>query len=86
VVNKYTFDDPTLPRMNLPCQNDTCVSNTDKEIESEILYVRFNDQDMRYMYLCEHCRQCWCLNKKNQTEVLFDFSDDTKETVEPATE
>lgn len=73
LVNHYTFDDPTLPCVDMECQNKKCVSHND-DVQSEVLYVRFNDQDMRYMYLCKHCRQCWIINQQNKTDVIFDFS------------
>jgi hypothetical protein len=73
IVNKYSFDDPTLPCMNTPCQNKGCESHKEN-ILSEILFIRHDHQDMQYLYLCKHCRQCWCINKQNETEVLFDFS------------
>jgi DNA-directed RNA polymerase subunit M/transcription elongation factor TFIIS len=73
LVNHYTFDDPALPRIDMDCQNTECTSHKD-DVQSEILYVRFNDKDMRYMYLCKHCRQCWTLTPQNETDVIFDFS------------
>lgn len=73
LINQYTFDDPSLPRIDMACQNSNCVSHRD-DVQSEILYVRFNDQDMRYVYLCKHCRQCWTINQQNKTHVIFDFS------------
>lgn len=78
VVNQYTFDDPTLPCLSEgACINDKCVSRTDSTVDPEILYVRYNDQDLRFLYLCRHCRKCWHFTDVNgsQThEVLFDFS------------
>lgn len=73
LVNDYTFDDPSLPRIDMECQNEECTSHND-DVQSEVLYVRFNDQDMRYMYLCKYCRQCWTINQQNETDVIFDFS------------
>jgi hypothetical protein len=77
VVNQYTFDDPTLPCMSdSPCVNETCTSNT-KDIDPDILYVRYNDQDLKFLYLCRHCRQCWHYKEttgERQSEILFDFS------------
>ena len=78
IVNKYSFDDPTLPCMNTPCQNTTCKSH-DKDVLSEILFIRHDHQDMQYLYLCKHCRQCWCINKQNEIEVLFDFAENKEQ-------
>ena len=81
VVNKYTIFDPTLPRIKMPCPNDACASNTDSTCSPEVLFVRYDDQDMRHMYLCTHCRQCWYKNKQEETVLLFDFAkeDDDKQ-------
>ena len=72
IVNDYTFEDPTLPCLTTPCPNEKCPCKK-KGLEPKTLYVRFNDQDMRYIYLCKHCRQCWTINN-NKNTVLFDFS------------
>lgn len=77
LVNKYTFDDPTLPRMRMPCPNEKCPTQNDTSFASEVIFVRYDDQDMHYLYLCQHCRQCWHKDKKGGTVVLFDFSQDT---------
>ena len=74
IVNAFTFDDPTLPCLTIPCQNAQCPSNAKgADMESEVLYVRYNDQDMKFMYLCKHCRQCWHTNDQGDTEVVFDY-------------
>lgn len=74
IVNEYTFDDPTLPCLSIPCQNEGCPSNdTQAKVDSEVLYVRYNDQDMKFMHLCRHCRQCWYTNDQGEIEVVFDF-------------
>ena len=72
IVNEYTFEDPTLPCLTTPCPNEQCPCKKNG-LEPKTLYVRFNDQDMRYIYLCKHCRQCWIVNN-NENTVLFDFS------------
>ena len=83
LVNKYTFDDPTLPRMSIPCPNAKCASNTDTaSCASEVIFVRYDDQDMRHLYLCQHCRQCWYKDKQDETVLLFDFAEDTEETTQ----
>ena len=72
IVNKYTKFDPTLPRIfNLPCPNKDClktVSETEtinekqtqkKEPSNEVLYIRYNDNDMKYLYMCCNCDHVW---------------------------
>ena len=74
VVNQYTHMDPTLPCLTVPCQNSACPSNTDATVESAVLYIRYNDQDMEFLYLCKHCRHCWHKNDRGENVMLFDFS------------
>jgi DNA-directed RNA polymerase subunit M/transcription elongation factor TFIIS len=62
VINKYTKLDPTLPRIyTLPCPNDAC-PNHDKE-NPEIIYVRYNATDLKYVYLCPLCDSIWKTDK-----------------------
>lgn len=79
VVNQYTFDDPTLPVLSDgQCMNPKCVCNTDASVDPEILYVRYNDQDLKFLYLCRHCRQCWHhaeVGGQRTNELLFDFGE-----------
>jgi len=72
-VNEYTKHDPTLPRINtIKCPNHECISNTssmaggsktdnpDKEINNrEVIYIRYDDVNMKYVYLCVHCDTTW---------------------------
>ena len=77
VVNQYTFDDPTLPVLSDGhCINSQCACNTDDAVDPEVLYVRYNDQDLKFLYLCRHCRQCWHHTEvagQRTNELLFDF-------------
>ena len=59
IINKYTKLDPTLPRVNkILCPNAECDTNT-KEAEREIIYIRYDDVNMRYVYLCSSCDTVW---------------------------
>jgi DNA-directed RNA polymerase subunit M/transcription elongation factor TFIIS len=68
-VNKYTKYDPTLPHIhNIKCPNDDCISNktegdetkiNDKKSKSEVVYIRYNNIDMKYVYLCCICDHVW---------------------------
>jgi len=63
VVNKYTKLDPTLPRINrIPCPNAECDTNT-KETPREIIYIRYDDINIKYMYLCSTCDYVWKTNE-----------------------
>ena len=63
VINKYTKFDPTLPRVNnLKCPNNDCMTNSKEESkvkEREIIYIRYDDKNMKYVYLCPECDHVW---------------------------
>ncbi len=69
VVNKYTKLDPTLPRIKtIRCPNDECISNklsaqssdpSVKKEETEVIYLRYDDTNLKYIYLCTKCDKVW---------------------------
>lgn len=60
VVNEYTKLDPTLPRVhNVLCINKTCPTNTDEKRKRDILYIRYDSKNLKYMYLCTTCNTHW---------------------------
>ena len=67
IINEYTKLDPTLPRIrNIKCPNNDCSSNLEEEskeskesTESEIIYLRYDDENMKYIYLCTACNNSW---------------------------
>lgn len=59
IVNKYTKLDPTLPRINkILCPNPECTTNT-KNTEREIIYLRYDDVNIKYIYVCSTCDTVW---------------------------
>jgi hypothetical protein len=65
IINKYTRLDPTLPRINnILCPNPECTTNT-KNTEREIIYIRYDDTNMKYIYLCSTptCGTVWETNE-----------------------
>ena len=59
IINKYTKLDPTLPRINtILCPNVSCKTNTD-DFPREIIYIRYDDTKMKYVYLCSTCDTVW---------------------------
>lgn len=59
IINKYTKLDPTLPRINnVLCPNKDCATNKDDK-EREIIYIRYDDTNMKYIYLCSECDTVW---------------------------
>ena len=62
IINKYTKLDPTLPRVNtILCPDPDCPTNT-KDHEREIIYIRYDDVNMKYVYLCSTCDTVWQTN------------------------
>jgi DNA-directed RNA polymerase subunit M/transcription elongation factor TFIIS len=63
IINQYTKLDPTLPRVNkILCPNAECATNTE-DVPREIIYIRFDDVNMKYVYLCSSCDQVWKLDE-----------------------
>ena len=66
VINKFTKLDTTLPRVNnIDCPNIDCRSNKDSGIEKEILFIRYNEKNMKYVYLCLCCDNVWQIKKNS---------------------
>ncbi len=59
IINKYTKLDPTLPRItSILCPNADCETNT-KDEPREIIYIRYDNASMNYVYLCSTCDTTW---------------------------
>lgn len=70
-INEYTKLDPTLPRtQHIKCPNQSCPSNkssnpetegeTSKiESKNEVIYLRYDDVNMNYIYICTQCDTMW---------------------------
>ena len=65
IINPYTKMDPTLPRIyNMKCPNGECKTNKkgddeDENITSEIIYIRYDDDELKYVYICPNCDTNW---------------------------
>ena len=59
IINEYTKLDPTLPRINtIRCPNNECSSNKEKG-DREVIYIRYDDMNQLYIYLCAKCDTVW---------------------------
>ena len=59
IINEYTKHDPTLPRFNsILCPNADCSTNT-KDTPREIIYIRYDEVKLKYVYLCSTCDTTW---------------------------
>tara|TARA_Y100001970_G_scaffold65417_1_gene83652 strand:- start:111 stop:494 length:384 start_codon:yes stop_codon:yes gene_type:complete len=60
--NKYITHDITLPKIegnpNIKCVNDECISVKEGK-ESSITYIKYDLENMKYIYICNHCGQKW---------------------------
>ena len=65
IINQYTKLDPTLPRINtIKCPNQNCDSNKDKGINQEVIYLRYDDINMKYIYICTLCDTSWKIDQQ----------------------
>ena len=59
MVNEYTKFDPTLPQIDtIDCPNEKCDTNT-KKTPKRILYIRYDEDNMKFMFLCSTCDNLW---------------------------
>jgi len=62
MVNRFTKLDPTLPRTtSMKCPNAECLTNTTENDKkpTEIIYMRYDDDNMKYLYICVKCNHKW---------------------------
>jgi DNA-directed RNA polymerase subunit M/transcription elongation factor TFIIS len=58
-LNEYTRLDPTLPHLHtIKCPNEACLSNTSGK-EPDVIYMKYDAQNMKYIYFCTHCEKFW---------------------------
>ena len=62
-INEYTKLDPTIPRINyIDCIEKDCPSNIDDpktRKEKDILYIKYDREKLKYLYMCCHCDTIW---------------------------
>lgn len=60
--NEHIIHDNTLPRVNnIKCINSDCITHSegwDPE-KNEVLYLRYNNTELKYIYVCGHCFKTW---------------------------
>jgi DNA-directed RNA polymerase subunit M/transcription elongation factor TFIIS len=60
IINQYTKKDPTLPRIsNVKCPNSECHTNVKENVTPEIIYMRYDDDALKYLYICVTCDTVW---------------------------
>lgn len=68
-INEYTKLDPTLPRtLNIKCPNQSCPSNEKSDLgeqsKNEVIYLRYDDVNLNYVYICTKCDTVWKTNEQ----------------------
>ena len=60
-INEFTKFDPTLPHVyHIKCPNPECLCNKNPEqYKQDVVYIRYDDRDMKFTYLCFHCDFHW---------------------------
>lgn len=54
LINEYTKLDPTLPRLyNTKCPNHDC------KTENGVIYIRYDTDNLKYIYMCVDCDKVW---------------------------
>ena len=72
-INSYTKNDPTLPRsttINCPSCNlssdevSSSSSSSSAIVRPEVIYIRYDDAHMKYVYICTNCDTTWKTSDK----------------------
>jgi DNA-directed RNA polymerase subunit M/transcription elongation factor TFIIS len=60
-VNEFTEQDPRLPHISiLKCPNATgCPSRTNPSVKPDIIYLKYDAANMKFLYICTHCHTQW---------------------------
>lgn len=57
-INPYLKHDHTLPHVrNIECKNPKCTKT--KNEENDIIYIKYNKDDMKFLYHCVYCEFYW---------------------------
>jgi hypothetical protein len=62
--NKFINYDITLPHINsdnIKCPNEECKSIVNG-LKSDIIYIKYDKDNMKYIYSCNYCGQKWTNN------------------------
>ena len=61
-TNKHIVHDIALPVIednnNIKCTNNECMSIREK-LGCKITYIKYNLENMKYLYICNYCGQKW---------------------------
>ena len=66
-LNPNIKHDPTLPHVSIPCPNQDC--NKDEEAEDDVIYMKYDHANMKYIYFCTHCEHFWKMDDEQKNEL-----------------
>lgn len=60
LINEFTLKDKRLPHLHntMKCINDKCPSSLPGK-ESDIVYIKYDIENLRYIYMCYICQATW---------------------------
>lgn len=60
LINEFTLKDKRLPHLygTMKCISDKCPSATQGK-ESDIVYIKYDTENLRYIYMCYLCQATW---------------------------
>ncbi len=60
MINEYTKEDPTIPHIySLKCPNAGCKTNVENVENPDVMYIRYDDMALKYLYMCVSCDTVW---------------------------
>jgi len=60
LMNEFTKKDPTLPHVDtIKCPNESCVSNTNQDTKKDVIYLKYDAVNLKFLYICNHCDAQW---------------------------
>ena len=60
LMNQFTDQDPTLPHVStIKCPNEACESNPPTNLEKDVIYLKYDTINMKFLYICNLCKTQW---------------------------
>lgn len=56
----YIQNDPSLPRVNnIKCPEEECPSNKNGSVDPEVIFMKVDPVNLKYVYFCTRCDAIW---------------------------
>jgi len=63
LINEFTTQDPTLPHVdNIKCPNVSCASNASSGAKRDVIYLKYDPVNLKFLYICTVCDTRWRSN------------------------